>query len=1401
MLSDSDDDDSASDTEASALVGRANKSAAAPKSLAASEAAAAVAPTGAQAVDLRGMGEVEFSPGEEPTPPAVTPTPRGELRRLMQTMKRLNKAPVSKAKTSNNPAAEDDRLTTEGDSPTAKPTAENHEASSARRHPTNLNETSDSDSDASWLFATRTPRVNAEQPRKLSNGSRAAEAPATNVPENESLDKPTSPDSPVATGQESGEAEPSGSGRTSDHIAGSVATRTTTAEVKKVRAEVGVRVPVGASAEDAVLAARDARALLARPAVDSAGQLTQEHQERRGLMEPEPEPEVVPERDQQSQSELELFQRRPLQPRTSQSVPEPAGMLDAQNLPPYGSRPTSADRKLKRAPLLSSDSDTESDSETSTEPEATSRPVISEPEHRIPSRSVDAGMTNLIHREAPVVSAVGHGSHRSSDRLFVPDVSLDGSFGFETAQNDHGATESPSKRPQLPTQAVAATSSAASSQFSEDEDEDTESDRADDDSERSSGDESTVYPSSARQAVPEVEPDPISLNTRTRGSPSFDHSKSPPRNSSTFWRSRASPAGRGGMRGGRGATSAARGPARSLSWAEDDRLEETKWLAENNSKNNSTVWINDRRLRKAAKDTGVLTDAADAKADAIVSAAWQQARQEPLQMSGIESFSEHTVSGRLATILSAGSQSGESTASPSGLSYGSNISATAAEAPPPTPAFPISGASGDSGQDISAPHLAPLAASSSHPREGEVLSPILPAMTPVTPACGGQPAEPTQQLLPVQEVMSPELVASRPAVGSEHHEAVSGQTSRMEGGNVREDQIGSLLPSAHKPMTYVEQIELPQQPRSVRGPTPSSPQRSQVKFNETNGSSPCRSPDEQVQQHVFLRSSQQAWEQSKPVPAVPTSPRAACEQVSNRKSKLETGVPISKASIVPPSPPAGFKISMSEYRRHGLDPSSAWPSDPKEKENRNADVVSQVRVRPRNADVREQLQSAEFNLLDLRLAQQRGEAKVLVQQQQLLEDQVEQIALQRQQAARLGLAAVADALQPAESSIRAAAAEVLNRQQVQQEQAAAQAALVEEAGRWRRQMWAAQEAETWAATQERNRVVAALQARCASVATDVREASRLGLASADELAAAWAILDTASTLDFGPVGEDGHEADAISEHLGRVNELGKTWAHRLALGASATVANAGQRQKLLLQQQELQAQAQQLMEDEENWQQLQQRKHQQEQHKQTEDPELTSEREVRRRMALLSPRRRAGMRHAQQASTSPPPRQPLQVQTAAQTQAQAHVRQYQERFEQYQLEKAIQKEKAREDALQGKVKPPGGRHTAARALLRRRRRPAHVAAGATSSDEHAARMSSNTNQREEAAARISSKDEEIKRIQANALLLRKQQQEQELADDDLDGDADAGDDSPGTRDFRALLVASAAVRRSVSAGV
>eukprot|EP01046_Picozoa_sp_COSAG06_P060244 COSAG06_NODE_12745_length_1335_cov_1.282362_2_plen_121_part_01 len=110
-------------------------------------------------------------------------------------------------------------------------------------------------------------------------------------------------------------------------------------------------------------------------------------------------------------------------------------------------------------------------------------------------------------------------------------------------------------------------------------------------------------------------------------------------------------------------------------------------------------------------------------------------------------------------------------------------------------------------------------------------------------------------------------------------------------------------------------------------------------------------------------------------------------------------------ATVPPSPPAAFKISMSEYRRHGLDPSSAWSTTEglkeKEKENRS-DLVSQVQVRPRNTDIREQLESSEFGLLDLRLAQQRGEAKVLVQQQQLLEDQVEQITLQRQQAARLG---------------------------------------------------------------------------------------------------------------------------------------------------------------------------------------------------------------------------------------------------------------------------------------------------------------------------------------------------------------------------------------------------------------
>jgi hypothetical protein len=503
---------------------------------------------------------------------------------------------------------------------------------------------------------------------------------------------------------------------------------------------------------------------------------------------------------------------------------------------------------------------------------------------------------------------------------------------------------------------------------------------------------------------------------------------------------------------------------------------------------------------------------------------------------------------------------------------------------------------------------------------------------------------------------------------------------------------------------------------------------------------------------------------------------------------------------------------MSEYRRHGLDPSSAWSTTEglkeKEKENRS-DLVSQVQVRPRNTDIREQLESSEFGLLDLRLAQQRGEAKVLVQQQQLLEDQVEQITLQRQQAARLGLAAVADALQPAESSVRQAAAEVLNRQHMQQEQAAAQAALVEEAGRWRRQVWAAHEAEAWAATQESNRAVAALEARCAAVAADIREASRLGLASAEELTVAWASLDEASTVNSvysrhpGPAGSGHVSAGSVSEHTERVNELGDIWAAKLALGAAATAALAGQRQQLL--QEELQAQAEQLMAEEEERQQEQRQS------------------ETQRRRALLSPRRRASRQQSQpqqqpqpQSSAPPPPqpqaqpqasappqRRPLQVQTEAQAQAQAevptHVQRYQQRFEQYQLEKAIQKEKERAQAKRGKVKPPGGRHTAARALLRRRR-PLHSVVEPEPERSAAAPVSSGQNQlRKEAAARIKSKDEEIKRIQADALRTKQQQEQAEQGGGGGDGGG-GGEDSPGTREVRELLVASAAVRRSVSAG-
>ena len=155
---------------------------------------------------------------------------------------------------------------------------------------------------------------------------------------------------------------------------------------------------------------------------------------------------------------------------------------------------------------------------------------------------------------------------------------------------------------------------------------------------------------------------------------------------------------------------------------------------------------------------------------------------------------------------------------------------------------------------------------------------------------------------------------------------------------------------------------------------------------------------------------------------------------------------------------------MSDYRPHGA--AGPTPGSPSASPSGKAkDVAKEVSVRARNAEVRAQLDTSEFGLLDLRLAQQQGEAAVLVQQQQLLEDQIEQLTLQRHQAERLGLGGVAKAISPAESSMRLAAAEVLNRQQAQQQQAEAQAALVAEASRWRRQVMAAQEAEGWCAPQ------------------------------------------------------------------------------------------------------------------------------------------------------------------------------------------------------------------------------------------------------------------------------------------------------------------------------------------------
>ena len=470
--------------------------------------------------------------------------------------------------------------------------------------------------------------------------------------------------------------------------------------------------------------------------------------------------------------------------------------------------------------------------------------------------------------------------------------------------------------------------------------------------------------------------------------------------------------------------------------------------------------------------------------------------------------------------------------------------------------------------------------------------------------------------------------------------------------------------------------------------------------------------------------------------------------------------------MAPPSPPAAFTISMSEYRRHGLDPTSERAEAAEQK-----DLATRVGVRPRNADVREQLESSEFGLLDLRLAQQRGEAGVLLQQQQLLEDQVEQIALQRQQARRLGLAAVANALQPAETSVRQAAAEVLNRQHQQQEQAAAQAALVEDASRWRRQVLAVHQAETWAAEQERSRAAATLDARCTAVAADIREASRLGLAPAEELAVAWSALDDASQA----AAPGGGSISGMAEQTERVNALGRLWSGKLVHGAAATVALAAQRQQRLQEQFQIQAEAELLMAEEER--------------RQTDD---------QRRRTLLSPRRRGlakpphqqpqPQEQEQEQSPEPedwwrplpqPERRPLQVQTEAQTQISPRVQEYQQRFQEYKEDRYQQQQQQRKAAeaaaaaAKQKAAPPGGRHTARRALLRRRRAP-----GAPAPTTMELRV------KETAEMRIRSQAEQIRQLQADALLRS------------TPGPSDRENDQEN-EDVYKLLVASREMRRSV----
>ena len=413
---------------------------------------------------------------DEPTPPAVTP--RGELSELRKRARRVYNSP---AKATARSPPEPSTVTTANTGAEAEPAlASARQRQAARRRARDLDGSSDDDgSDGAWL-AGRKSRAASEQARKLSS----APVAAAHVAED---DEVRSPELQVEDLKSPEEAAEDGQQR---------AGRTTTAEVQKVRAEVNVNVPAGASAQEAVDAARQARVLLAT----AAGTAPSGQPQRREVGQP------------------------------------PAAGEAADALPqPYGSKPRSAEKRRRFSVL--SDSDSDSDAETE--------------EEALPTSAVRAAAEQ---QRRPVTSSLGHARAVGASRLFVPDVNLDGSLGFQTGE-PRGAPAA--AQPQV----IGVTTSGGSSYYASDTE---ESDQLDDSSLYTGADESTNYQQhSTRHAVPDVD--------SLAGTPSVVH-----------FNHRAA--------GGTRAEKVDRnGPARSVSWPADDKIAQVRTHTKQQQQEGTTV--------------------------------------------------------------------------------------------------------------------------------------------------------------------------------------------------------------------------------------------------------------------------------------------------------------------------------------------------------------------------------------------------------------------------------------------------------------------------------------------------------------------------------------------------------------------------------------------------------------------------------------------------------------------------------------------------------------------------------------------------------------------------------------------------------------------------------------------